>query len=71
MKLTTYTHLARKRTLIIPLQHMSFIQTRMEQGSQLPFKVQKRMGYFMMDKNKGQFHDNELFDYVVGLNRRV
>ena len=71
LKVSTYSHFGKTRTFTVPLEHASFMQTRISSGTNLSFKIKKHMGYFLMDKNAGRFHERELFDYVVGLHRRL
>ncbi|CAH1791149.1 unnamed protein product [Owenia fusiformis] len=66
--LRTYGPFAKTFSFVIPIEHISAMQARTSAGRIVSLKVKNRWFFFMMDK-KGQFHNTQLFDYVVGLRR--
>lgn len=48
---------------------MTTNQTRQTAKDQLPFKVQGKWFYYLLDTKSGTFPNPELFDYTAGMKR--
>ncbi|KAL8590355.1 hypothetical protein ACOMHN_006471 [Nucella lapillus] len=70
VRLETYSVLARQRTITVPVNNVSCLQTRVDSAAQIPMKIKGRWFFFLLDK-RGKFHNAHLFDFAVGLNRTV
>ena len=68
VQLQTFSILPNMHTVIVPTQHVSCLKSRFDVGSSIPMKIKNRSFFFILDKN-GNFHDTDLFDYIIGLSR--
>ena len=69
LEVTTYSHFGRSKSFTVPVDHLSVQASRSSKGSQVSLKLKGRWFYYLMDKRDGKFHDTELFDFAVGLQR--
>lgn len=69
VKLATYTYFGKTTQFTVPLEEVSGMQSRNSKGATLALKVKGHWWYYMLDKRKGVFHQPDLFDHVVGLQR--
>ncbi|XP_067681155.1 transmembrane protein 223-like [Haliotis asinina] len=70
VQISTYSWFGKTRSFSAPLDHLSCLQSRTSSSSQISMKVKHRWFHFLLDK-KGIFHNTELFDYAVGLQRNL
>ena len=68
---TTYWHFGRLRYFTVPLDDVSCRKSRTASPSYVSMKIRGHWMYFMLDVRDGRFHEPELFDYVIGLNRSL
>ncbi|BFZ11935.1 hypothetical protein BsWGS_14974 [Bradybaena similaris] len=68
IQITTYSWLGKTQTFKKPLEHISFMQSRTGSGHHIPFKIKGKPFYYLIDK-QGSFHNNDLFDFVIGFKR--
>lgn len=70
VRLVIYGHFGRTKSIDVPLEHLSFSRSRHSVGAHIPVKLKNRWFYYLMDR-RGQFHNTDLFDFVVGLKRNL
>ncbi|XP_046564907.1 transmembrane protein 223-like [Haliotis rubra] len=70
VQISTYSWFGKTRSFSAPLNHLSCLQSRTSSSSQISMKVKHRWFHFLLDK-QGIFHNTELFDYAVGLQRNL
>ncbi|XP_048258925.1 transmembrane protein 223-like isoform X2 [Haliotis rufescens] len=70
VQISTYTWFGNTRSFSSPLNHLSCLQSRTSSSSQISMKVKHHWFHFLLDK-KGIFHNTELFDHAVGLQRNL
>ncbi|XP_059160184.1 transmembrane protein 223-like [Physella acuta] len=70
VKVTTYSWLGKTQTFQTPVEHISCMQSRAGVGQHIPLKLKGKNFYFLVDK-KGSFPNVELFDFVIGVKRRI
>lgn len=68
---TTYWHFGRTRHFTVTLDDVSCKRSRTASPTQAAMKIRGRWMYFLLDVRDGRFHEPELFDYVIGLNRSL
>jgi len=66
---TTYSYLGRTRCFTVPLDDVSCKRARTASPTHVAMKIRQHWMYYLLDARDGQFHQPELFDYVIGLNR--
>lgn len=66
---TTYSYLGRTRYFAVPLDDVSCKRSRIASPTYVAMKLRGHRMYYLLDSRDGQFHQPELFDYVIGLNR--
>lgn len=71
LKITTYSQLAQKTSFTVDLDHVSFSKARNHAANTLSMKVKDHWLYYSLDIQSGKFHNPRLFDYVVGLQRKI
>jgi len=69
LQVTTYWHFGRMRQFVVPLDHVSCRRSRVSFPTHAAMKIRGYWFYFLLDTRDGRFHEPELFDYVIGLNR--
>ena len=69
IKMITYNVFGTKRSLEVPLKNVNCKRYRTAPGTFVALKLKGRLFYFIMDKRDGIFHNEKLFDHVVGLQR--
>jgi len=69
LTVTTYSHFGRTKDFTVPLNDVSCTRSRLSSPTHAAMKIRGRWLYFLMDTRDGRFHEPELFDYVIGLNR--
>ncbi|KXJ18692.1 transmembrane protein 223 [Exaiptasia diaphana] len=70
LKITTHTPLGGTRSITTPIRHVSSIASRLDNKSQIPFKIKGHKFFFIIDK-EGQFLQPTLFDNTVCVNRHL
>jgi hypothetical protein len=70
IQLETYSVLAPQRSLTVPVDNVSCLQSRADTAAQIPMKVKDKWFFFLLDK-RGTFYNTELFDFAVGLTRSM
>ena len=68
IRIMTYSHFGRNRTIEAPLTNLNCTGSRTGSGGHIPIKIKDKKFFYTLDK-QGLFHDNDLFDFVVGLKR--
>ena len=66
---TTYSYFGLTRYFTVPLEDASCKRSRLSSPSYAAMKIRGHWMYYLLDKRDGKFHQPELFDYVIGLNR--
>lgn len=69
VSLVTYGPFGKNRVMDVPLRYVSAEQSRSQSKVQLPLKVKNRKLYYVMDM-RGEFLNQRLYDFTVGLKRR-
>ncbi|XP_074653073.1 transmembrane protein 223-like [Tubulanus polymorphus] len=64
----TYSFAARKRTMTVPLEHVTCLHSRIGKENQIAMKIKDRYMFFLIDKS-GTFTNTKLYDYAVGIKR--
>jgi len=68
---TTYWHFGRTRYFAVPVDDVSCRRSRASSPAYAAMKIRGHWMYFLLDTRDGRFHEPELFDYVIGLNRSL
>lgn len=68
---TTYWHFGRTRYFTVPLDDVSCRRSRTASPAYAAMKIRGHWMYFLLDTLDGRFHEPELYDYVIGLNRSL
>ncbi|CAO1426775.1 unnamed protein product [Diamesa serratosioi] len=66
----TYTPFGTNRIINIPLKNLSAQESRTSAKTYLPIKVKGKSMFYVLDM-KGEFKNTNLYDYTVGLKRRI
>jgi len=66
---TTYSYFGRTRYFSVPLEDVSCTRSRLSSPNHAAMKIRGHWMYFLLDNRDGKFHQPQLFDYVIGLNR--
>ncbi|XP_037042950.1 transmembrane protein 223 [Bradysia coprophila] len=69
LSLVTYGPFGRNRVMNVPLRYVSAQQSRSQSKVQLPLKVKDQLFYYVLDM-RGEFLNQRLYDFTVGLKRR-
>ncbi|KAH9515333.1 hypothetical protein Btru_014181 [Bulinus truncatus] len=70
VKITTFSWLGRESTFKKPIEHINCLEARTGSGLYVPLQIKDKYFYFLVDK-KGQFHNTDLFDYLIALRRNI
>ena len=70
VRVNTYSVLKKYQTLTVPVNSVTCLQTRADAAAQIPMKISGKWFFYLLDK-RGKFHNPELFDFVIGLNRSL
>lgn len=65
----TYTPFGTNRIMDVPLKCVSAQQSRNQAKVQLPMKVKNQTFFYILDM-RGEFLNQRLYDFKVGLNRK-
>lgn len=66
----TYTPFGQNRIMDVPLKCVSAQEARQSAKVQLPIKVKNRSLYYILDM-RGEFLNTKMYDYSVGLKRKL
>jgi len=66
---TTYSYFGRTRYFTAPLEDISCRRSRLSSPTNIAMKIRGHWLYFLLDTRDGRFHEPELFDYAIGLDR--
>ncbi|CAO1425426.1 unnamed protein product [Diamesa tonsa] len=66
----TYTPFGANRILNVPLRNLSAQESRTTAKTYLPIKVKGQSMFYVLDM-KGEFKNTNLYDYTVGLKRKI
>lgn len=69
LSFVTYTPFGQNRVMDVPLKYVSAQQSRSQAKVQLPLKVKNVKLFYILDM-KGEFLNQRLYDFTVGLRRR-
>lgn len=69
-KMVQITTFGRKSTESVSVGSINCLQQRSSAKNQIPMKIKGKWFYFLLDK-KGVFHNEYLFDYLIGLKRSL
>jgi len=67
--ITTYRPFGLTRYFTVPLDDVSCKRSRVASPTHAAMKIHGHSMYYLLDTRDGRFHEPELFDYVIGLNR--
>lgn len=67
--LVTYTPFGENRMMNVPLKYVSAQQSRSQAKVQLPLKVKNKSFFYILDM-RGEFLNQRLYDFTVGLKRK-
>ena len=70
VRVSTYSVFKKYQTLTVPVNSVTCLQTRADASAQIPMKISGKWFFYLLDK-RGKFHNPELFDFVIGLNRSL
>lgn len=71
MKVGTYSYFGLTKEITVPIDNISLMRARSTGSSHLSMKVKDKWFYYLLDNRDGKFHNPELFDYVIGLQRNL
>ena len=71
LNVTTYSHFGRTRHFTVPLDDVSCTRSRTASPAFTAMKIRNHWMYYLLDGRDGTYHEPELFDYVIGLNRAL
>ncbi|KAI8788308.1 transmembrane protein 223 [Biomphalaria glabrata] len=70
VKITTFSPFGKENTFIKPILHINCLEARTGAGPYIPLQIKDKYFFFLLDK-KGQFHNTNLFDFLIGIKRKI
>jgi len=71
VRMITYNTYGSKRTLEFPVKDINCATVRTDAKSSIPIKTRGAWFHYTMDNKQGRWHNTQLFDHVIGLQRNI
>lgn len=70
VSVVTYGPFGRNRIMDVPVRCISAQESREAARVTIPIKIKDRSFFYVLDK-RGEFFNNRLYDYTVGMRRKL